>query len=107
MQHEQREHQVLPQTFNIKKPESLRTGELELGLAQAALALGMRCASPQLRHKWQGLIARLLQRLHDSSAAAAARMRIRASGGVFGKNMRKGFPSDEPESDKAGARRVL
>ena len=77
-------------------------GELELRLARAALALGMRCASPQLRHRWQGLTTSLLDRLHHSSAAAAGRMRVRAAGGVFGKNMRKGFPSDEPEADQAG-----
>ncbi len=77
-------------------------GELELGLSRASLALGMRCASPQLRHRWQGLTTSLLHRLHNSSAAAAGRMRVRAAGGVFGKNMRKGFPSDEPEADRAG-----
>ena len=77
-------------------------GELELSLARAALVLGMRCANAHMRHKWQGLIARLLQRLHDSSAAAAARVRVRAAGGAFGKNMRKAFSADTPEADKAG-----
>jgi hypothetical protein len=86
----------------LSKIDIRATGDLELSLAKAALALGMRCASAQMRHRWQGLVARLLQRLHDSSVAAAARVRIRAAGGVFGKNMRKAFSLDQPEADEAG-----